>query len=108
MDEWKTPVIRLRTTTAGTDQYEEPLPGVVERVELPPALFAPTGSFEPVQPGVASVVGAPSVYWPGQWPDVKATDQLEVSGVVWNVEGNPSPWPLGLTVMLKGTQSHDD
>ena len=106
MDEWKVPVTRIRTAPSGEDQYGEPLPGVPTRVVLPPALFAPTGSHEPVQAGTAAVLTSPSLYWPAQWPDVEATDQLEVSGTVWDVEGNPAAWPLGLSVSLKGAEAH--
>ena len=58
-------VIRLRAGEAGEDQYGEPIPGQVVESPLPPALFAPGGTSEPVAAGAAPVRSAPAL---ARWP----------------------------------------
>ena len=104
-DDWKVPVVRVRTGVAGEDQYGDPIPGGEERSDLPPALFAPTGTDLPVAAGVDATITNPVVYWPDDWPDVRASDVLVIDGDEWRVDGRPQSWPLGLAVKLTGTES---
>ncbi|MDO4888158.1 MAG: hypothetical protein Q3979_05585 [Actinomycetaceae bacterium] len=104
MDAWLTPVVRVRTHPAGTDQYGEALPGAVERTDMPAALFKPGTSTEPIGTSGQPVVTEPTAYWRGQWPDIRAGDQLEIHGTTWMVEGRPAYWPKGLVVTLKGVE----
>ncbi|QWW20132.1 hypothetical protein I6B53_03275 [Schaalia sp. 19OD2882] len=101
--EWLVQVTRIRSTPAGVDQYGEPIPGQLERTVLPPALFAPASSAEPLAPGRAPVISTASLYWRGQHPDVQAGDQVEVDGITWEVEGRPSTWPKGLVAELRAS-----
>lgn len=101
MDEWKTNVTRLRAAPGGVDQYGETMPGAEVQEALPAGLFAPGASSEPVAPGAAPVITAPTVYWPGQWPDVLASDVLLIGGVRYQVEGDPARWPMGMVVTLR-------
>lgn len=94
------PVIRIRTTEGGTDQYGEPIPGAEERTPLVPALYAPGGTSEPTQSGATPVISSPSLYWRGHHPDITAADRLVVDGVQWRVEGKPAHWPKGTVVTL--------
>lgn len=105
MDGWRVTVTRLRTVPDGTDQYGEPVPGTRQETPLPPALLAPGGTSEPVTPGAAPVLSAPTLYWAGQWPDVTAADLLRVSGTTWRVEGAPARWPMGTVVTLAAATS---
>lgn len=93
-------VTRLRAGEAGEDQYGEPIPGQVVESPLPPALFAPGGTSEPVAAGSAPVVSQPTLYWRGQHPDVKSSDMLRIAGVTYRVEGAPARWPRGTVVTL--------
>lgn len=102
MDDWKVPVTLIRTTSGGVDEYGDPLPGSPERVELPPALFAPGRTSEPVNPGEKPVISLPSLYWRGEHPRVTARDLIEVMGGQYRVEGAPQWWPSGMVVSLKG------
>lgn len=96
---------RVRAGSGGVDQYGDPIPGAAERVELPPCLFAPTGTDTPITAGVAATVTEPTAYWPHEWPDVKPGDVLEIDGDVWRVIGRPMSWPMGLAVRLSGVES---
>ena len=101
-DDWKTPVVRIRDAQGGVDQYGDPIPGAAERVDLPPALFAPTPTDLQVQAGADATVTDPILYWPEEWPDVQSGDRLEVEGQAWLVNGRPARWPMGLAVELTG------
>lgn len=105
--EWLTPVVRVRTLSGGVDAYGDPVPGERVEQELPPALFAPGRTSEPVQAGAMPVITAPTLYWRGQHPDVKARDQLIVGGWPYEVDGEPKVWPMGLEVALKGVKNRE-
>lgn len=45
------PVTRRRRGPASKDQYGNPVPGQWENVALPPAVFAPATSTEPISAG---------------------------------------------------------
>lgn len=98
---WAVPVTRVRASPAGVDQYGESIPGPEGQEALPAGLFAPGASSEPVSQGAAPVITAPTVYWPGQWPDIIAADVLIIGGVRYQVEGDPARWPMGLVVTLR-------
>lgn len=98
---WTTPVVRIHTEAGDVDQYGEPIPGAQIQEPLPRGLFAPGASSEPVSPGAAPVITAPTVYWPGQWPDLCASDVLLIGGVRYQVEGDPARWPMGLVATLR-------
>ncbi len=107
------PVIRIRAgAQTGTDAFGQPIYGPDVEVEVGPALFAPGGSTEPLEVGRTPVVTAPSLYWPGLWPDVVATDRLRVRGAMFAVLGVPADWrpasstggPGGLVVQLQDSE----
>lgn len=101
---WRVPVVRLRATTTNLDQYDEPIPGGWTEEQMPGALFAPGRTTEPVQPGVAAVAYAPTLYWPDQHPDITPADRLVVEGVTYDVDGAPARWPSGTSVTLRATE----
>lgn len=104
-------VVRLRADDADTDRYGNVIDDATPaEVDLPGAVFDPGGSAEPVEVGRTPVITQPTVYFPGRWPDLVATDQLRVRGKVYDVLGDPGDWrsangsPLGgLVVPLKRT-----
>lgn len=93
-------VSRLRAGDGGRDQYGEAVPGPVVETSLPPALFNPGGTSEPVAAGSLPVVSQPTLYWRGKRPDISSSDLLRVAGVTYRVEGAPARWPKGTVVTL--------
>lgn len=93
-------VMRLRAGDGGRDQYGEAVPGPVVETSLPPALFNPGGTSEPVAAGSAPVVSQPTLYWRGKHPDIRSSDLLRIAGTTYRVEGAPARWPKGTVVTL--------
>ena len=99
-------VVRRRAGAAGKDQYGEALPGTSEALELPPGMYAPAVSSEPVGVGSEPVVTPATVYWRGgDIPDIQAEDTLLLDGVLHSVVGRPLSWPLGLQVQVQVIES---
>lgn len=98
-------VYRLRAgTSTSNDRYGHPVPGTPQRTPIEKALVDPGGFAEPVEVGRQPVITVPTCYWLNQWPDIKASDQLEVRGEVFDVTGKPGDWRSavgGLVVQLK-------
>lgn len=105
--EWLTPVVQVRVEPGGVDEYGDTLPGQRLLADLPPALFAPGRTLEPVQAGAMPVITAPTVYWRGEHPAIKTGDRLIVGGWEYEVEGEPKAWPLGLEVPLKAVKNRE-
>lgn len=101
---WAVSVTRIRASDGGEDRYGVAKPGALQRTELPGGLFMPTGSADASAAGVSSTVTEPAVMWPGQHPDVRTGDVLEIDGDRWRVHERPQTWPLGLVVTLKGVE----
>lgn len=102
---WKVKVVRRRQgASPGKDRYGNPRPGEWADAPLPDGLFAPGGTREPAEPGVAAVVSSPALYWPGEKVDITASDRLVVDGSVWLVDGRPAVYPLGTHVTLRGAE----
>lgn len=104
LDSWRVPVTRIRKGTAGVDSLKVPIPGAPSRTALPPALFEQVENASLRAAGVDATTAEPNVYWPGEWPDVRSGDSLEIDGVVWLVDERPVKSPLGLRVALNGVQ----
>ena len=104
-------VKRHRRVESGADRYGNPT--YTETVsDLPPARFAPRSVIPSPEPGRAPVVNEPALYWKRQWPDVVASDRIEVRGSVFEVSGDPADWrgPLsgGLVVRLREAREAAD
>jgi hypothetical protein len=85
-------VTRLRNEQTGVDRYNNP---VFEKVptDIPGALFAPErSSGEVITVGRVVLTSAPTLYWLKERPDIAADDQIEVDGVVYDVDGKPAAW----------------
>lgn len=93
-------VTRLRAGDGGRDQYGEAVPGPVVETSLPPALFNPGGTSEPVTAGSLPVVSQPTLYWRNKHPDIRSSDLLRIAGTTYRVEGAPARWPKGTVVTL--------
>lgn len=101
-------VTRIRAVPTGhTDRYGKPATSDVE-TPLPPALFAPASSSEPVAVGRAQVNTADTLYWRVSVP-LTAADRVRVRGRVREVDGEPAVWrragrTVGVVVALKSTE----
>lgn len=85
-------VTRLRGVQTGVDRYNNPV-YEVEEADIPGGLFAPErDSQESVEVGRQRVPFKPTLYWLRQHPDIVASDQIRVDGVVYDVDGTPSVW----------------
>lgn len=102
-------VTRIRPTESGVDRYGNPVFTDAE-VDIPGAFFAPEqSSTELTQVGRVPVITKPSLYFPGAWPDLVASDRVRVRGLVFEVNGDPADWrnpwggplPGGLVVTLE-------
>ena len=95
------PVMRRRRGPASKDQYGNPVPGQWENVALPPAVFAPATSTEPISAGAMPVTVPAALYWRNTTIDVTAEDHLIVDGIEYRVEGRPSTYPTGVFVHIR-------
>lgn len=108
LDAWRIPVTRIRTVTAGEDSLGYPRPAGEERVLLPPALFEQVENASLLAAGVSATAAEPNVYWPGEWPDVKSGDRLDIDGDEWLVDERPVRSPLGLRVAVSGAHARGE
>lgn len=84
-------VVRLRRTVSGEDRYGNPVYQETASV-LPDARFAPRDVIPAPEPGREPMVVEPTLYWLGVWPDVVASDRLQVRGVTYEVQSVPADW----------------
>lgn len=98
-------VVRIRPL--GTDPYGDPLPGDPARTDVAGTAVAPRMSTEPTERGRQGVVVGLTIA-PPPGSDIRFTDQVEVRGVVYDVEGDSieirSPftgWAPGAEIALK-------
>lgn len=84
-------VTRLRRVQSGTDRYGNPV-FTESSSSLPEARFAPRDVIPSPEPGREPTVTEPSLYWKGLWPDVVASDRLQVRGVTYEVLAVPADW----------------
>jgi len=84
-------VVRIRTTEGGFDPYGDPISSTTTRTDITQCIVEPTGSTEGTTRGRVGVVTSWTV---GAKPgtDVLSTDQLEVRGVLCDVEGEIGDW----------------
>ena len=98
------PVMRRRRGPAAKDQYANPGPGQGENEALPPAVFAPATSTEPISAGAMPVTVPAALYWRNTTIDVTAEDHLIVDGIEYRVEGRPSPYPKGMVEHIRANE----
>lgn len=93
-------VVRIREESTGADRYGNPVAEDVP-TDIPGAFVAPEpASTESASVGRETLLDALTVYWHKEWPDIVATDRLQVRGVEYRVDGVPSDWrdPWGTVV----------
>ena len=91
--------------SSGTDAYGDPVTGTTTRIDIPLCAVAPRTSTEPTERGRQGVIVGKTVYLPDDAPAVPLfTDQLEIAGVLYNIEGEPGEWVNPLTGWKPGTE----
>lgn len=96
-------IVRVRNTPGGVDQYGDPIPGTVTRTAIPDAFTAPRESDEIQNRGRAGVIVGLTLFAP-YGTDLVYTDQVEVDGVLYDIEGEPGRWRHPQTHWEAGTQ----
>ena len=91
----------VRASPGGVDAYGDPLPGDASRVDVPGCAVAPRYSSEPSERGRQGVIVGLTVYGPDVF---LSTDQVEVRGVLYDVEGEPGFWENPFTGWAPGVE----
>ena len=98
--------MRIRATEGGFDPYGDPIESTTARDDITRCIVEPTGSTEGTTRGRVGVVTSWTISAP-PGTDVLSTDQVEVRGVVCDVEGEIGDWrtdaggPGSVTVRVK-------
>ena len=80
-------VVRIRSTPGGFDVYGDQIAGTSTRTNVHNTAVAPWYSTEPTERGQAGVVVGLTIA-PPPGSDIRFTDQVEVRGVPYDVEGD--------------------
>lgn len=97
----------VRVRPQGEDQYGDPIEGESARTTIEGAYVAPRESSEPSERGRVGVIVGLTLFAPYD-TDLLHTDQIEVDGTLYEIEGEPgqwrnpfTDWEAGLTVALR-------
>ena len=94
----------VRAVPGGDDPYGDPIPGTTTRIDIPRCGLAPRMSTESTARGRQGVIVGQTVYLPDSSPAVFYVDQLEVAGVLYDIEGEPGEWSNPLTGWTPGSE----
>jgi hypothetical protein len=97
-------IVRVRTTPGGVDAYGDPVAGTEDRTTLDGAFTAPRTSDELTDRGRAGVIVGLTLFAPYA-TDLVYTDQVEVDGVLYDIEGEPGKWRNPFTGWEAGLQA---
>ena len=102
-------IVRVRSAPGGVDEYGDPVAGTESRTTLEGAFVAPRESGEIQNRGRAGVIVGLTLFAPYD-TDLAYSDQIEVDGVLYDIEGEPgrwrnpySGWEAGMQVALVRT-----
>lgn len=100
-------IVRVRSTPGGTNQYGDPIASTVARTTIEGAFVAPRESSDIDGGGRTGVLIGLTLFAP-YGSDLRDTDDIEVDGVLFTIEGdvgqwrNPfTSWEAGASVALK-------
>jgi hypothetical protein len=99
----------VRGVPGGTDQYGDRVEGTEERIPVPGAIVAPrrvgagTASIETADYGRQGVVVGMTLYLP-PGTDLKRTDDVEIDGERFTVEGESGEWASPYTGRRHGME----
>lgn len=94
---------RLRKDPGSIDEYGDPVESTESRVLLDGAGVAPRASEDISDQGRQGVIVGLSLYLPFG-TDLLHTDQVEVDGTVYDIEGEPGSWKSPLTSWEAGIE----
>lgn len=84
-------IVRVRGNPGGVDKYGDPVAGTEDRTTLTGAFTAPRESSEITNRGRAGVIVGLTLFAPYD-TDLAFTDQIEVDGTLYDIEGEPGRW----------------
>lgn len=94
-------VVRVRES--GTDEYGDPIEGTPTRLTIRGCIRAPRTTSEIEDRGRQGVIVGETLYAPPR-ADILATDQIEIDGVLFNIEGQPGVWQNPFTGWKPGLE----
>lgn len=97
-------ISRVRAAPGGHDEYGDPIAGTSSSTELAGAFTAPREEPELNERGRAGVIVGLTLYGP-QGTDLRYTDQVEVDGVLFDIEGEVGVWTNPLTGWEAGIEA---
>lgn len=95
---------RIRQSPGGTDQYGDPIPGTTTETIIAGAFTAPRTTEDVDDRGRAGVIVGLTLFAPYN-TDLTYTDQIEVDGVLYDIEGEPGRWKNPFTDWEAGIQA---
>lgn len=95
---------RIRQSPGGTDQYGDPIPGTTTVTAMPEAFVAPRTTEDVDDRGRTGVIVGLTLFAPYS-TDLTYTDQIEVDGVLYDIEGEPGRWKNPFTGWEAGIQA---
>lgn len=96
-------IVRVRNVPGGFDEYGDPIEGTQDSIILDGAFTAPRESPEIDGRGRNGVIVGLTLFAP-YGADLRYTDQVEVDGELYDIEGEPGRWRNPLTSWEAGTQ----
>lgn len=96
-------IVRVRNSPGGQDVYGDPIAGTTLRTTIADAFTAPRESAEIDGRGRAGVIVGLTLFAP-YGTDLRYDDQIEVDGVLYDIEGEPGHWRHPTTTWEAGTQ----
>jgi hypothetical protein len=84
-------IVRVRGNPGGVDEYGDPVSGTEDRVTLIDAFTAPRESGDLSARGRQGVIVGQMLFAPYD-TDIRYTDQIEVDGVLYDIDGEPGRW----------------
>ena len=96
-------IVRVRSAPGGVDEYGDPISGTDSRTTLTGAFVAPRESSEITNRGRAGVIVGLTLFAPYD-TDLTYTDQIEVDGDLYDIEGEPGRWRNPFTDWEAGMQ----
>lgn len=96
-------IVRVRTAAGTADRYGDTLAGTVTRTTIDNAAVSPRTSEDIDGRGRAGVIVGLNLYAP-HGTDLVFTDQVEVDGVLYDIEGEPGSWKSPLSSWEAGVE----
>ena len=93
----------VRQSPGGTDSYGDPIDSTESRIDIEGVAVAPRYSSEPTERGRQGVVVGLTIYPPAN-SGFLFSDQVEVRGELFDMEGDPGEWENPFTGDTPGAE----